>query len=494
MARLSRRLGAALSSQVFVQGDMVVFGYGGFYEQPKGFGLDICYFHKREFGFLRSRRRLMARIDAASQRQVAAGEMRESFISQLISRWRRLLIHEWHYDRADLMFQAAKVRVPSLHRYDDFTAFVKTMMPGRSFCTAAELEEAVRHHIEHVTREDPLKSVQTQQYLLFNYLCKSLEKDLCELLGTIQGGALWQELSAACATDPCMAENLDAFMDTLFLNRASLHLLTEWHRQYFARQAAQRKNIWQSLKRLKVARAERKPAAVARKAVLRSYHDLPAELAELLVSLQVPVFVATGDNLHYFRHFHEPGYLVHRETGELHPMIGLGLCLYRRHARGGIFVTHGGRGDERFWHTLAEESTHFADGPPDRHHTQGGHRYSSTPAFANAFAEDFARYPNWQHSKVLGEREWGHILLQLGFSTRKREKLQQRIATYGAEMDFLHYAPQERMAETFAALPIVEKAVGKRLARKVLPSLYRFYDTVYLPALWEEARSYRKKG
>lgn len=489
MASLSRVLRAALSSQVFVQGDMVVFGYGGFYEQPKGFGLDICYFHKSEFGLFRSRRRLLARIRAETLRQVTQGHMIEGFIPQLISRWKRLLIHEWHYDRAELMFQAVKTLVPSLRKHDDFTSYVKLMMPGRAFCTAEELEGETRRHLEHLTRQDPLQSVQTQQYLLFNYLSKALAADMRDLLGEAQGEALWDELYAACAGDPCLAESLEAFMEKLFLNPTSVNLLADWHRQYFLRQASQPEKIEKTLNKLKVIRQEKRLVGRAKRDILAGFADLPREVAELLVSLRVPLFVATGADLHYFRHFHEPGYLVHRETGTLQPMIGLGLCLYRRRATGGIFVTWGGRKPERVWHTLAEESTHFADGPVDRESARGGNRYSSSPAFEAAFAEDLSRYPNWQHSKVLGAREWGQILLHRRISTRRRARIQRRIEDYGAELDFLHYERQERMAETFAALPIIEKAVGGRLARKVLPSLFRYYDQVYLPGLKGETKA-----
>ena len=53
------------AGNIFVEGEMVVFGHGGFYEKPKGWGLDLCYFHKREFEWWRSRKPLMRRIERA---------------------------------------------------------------------------------------------------------------------------------------------------------------------------------------------------------------------------------------------------------------------------------------------------------------------------------------------------------------------------------------------------------------------------------------------
>lgn len=495
MTNLSSSIRKALSSQIFVEDDIVVFGYGGFYEQPKGFGLDICYFHKKEFGFFRSRNALIKRLRQEIQLQVNGGRLMEGFIPQLVSRWKHLLTHEWHYDRAELMFQSIKMLVPSLAKYEDFPAFVKMVIGGKAFVTPAELEAETQGYIERIARKNVASGIYTQQYLLFNYLEKAIEKDMCELLGERQGKALFQALRKSCKTDPGTAANLQEFMTILFMNSTALTLLADWHEQYFMAQSQQIERIEKTLKKLKVFSQNQRKKEKMRKAILNGFRYLPKEVANLLIAMRVPLFVATGEDLFYFRQFYEPGFLVHRSTGKLHQMVGLGLCQYRPHATGAIFVTAGGeRTPERTWHTQAEECTHFTDGPTDRERLRGGHRYSSDRRFHAAFEQDKTRYGSWQNAKALTAREWGHILLQMQIGARERAKIQARIEKFDAAIDFLHYAENERMAETFAALPIIERAVGTTLARRALPSIFAFYDSVYLPGLREEALSIAMKG
>lgn len=485
---LLRKSPPALAQQIFVEGDMLVFGFGGFYERPKGFGLDICYFHKDEFSHFRSRKPLMGRIRNAMDERLRDRRMVEEFIPQLMSRWRRLLTHEWHYDRAELMFQSVKTLVPSMKKYDDFQSFARqNLMGGKAFLTPLELEAEMLGYMERVVRQDGNAAAFTQQYLLFNYLERAIEKDMLEMFGQRQGEWLFRELRASCESDPALSEGLDDFMRVLFLNPKALNLLANWHVDYFSRQRADQERIGQSLKRLKVKRSAAPTSRRARRDILKGFTALPAELPTLLHAMNVPIFVATGENLFFFRGFHEPGFLVHREDGQMHQMISLGLCKYRRYQQGGVFITWGGRLPERVWHTQAEECTHFADGPTDRWTQKGEHRYSSDSRFHTAYQEDLSRYPTWQHARQLTAREWGHILLQMKVGEKARAKVQARIEAYQAELDFLHYDESDRMAETFAALPIIEKAAGAALARRVLPAMFAFYDTVYKAGLRAEA-------
>lgn len=476
----------SLRHQIFVENEMVVFGYGGFYERPKGWGLDICYFDKSEFRSWFGRRRVMKKIRAALEADVASGRLMQGFVPQFLQRLQKQVVPEWHLDRAELMFQSAKPRVPSLARYDDFPAFVRMVLSGKPFATPQELETRVHDYLKTVMPgDDPMEWVENQTYLLFGYLQKAIERDMCELLGDRQGEWLFQQLLQHAPHDPRGAETLDGFIRALFQNEQATRLIAQWHSGYFTRLQHQLKSIAKSARKLRVTRPDAQ-AKQARNAVLKMAKDLPPELVTLLAHVQVPLFIATGNDLFYFREFHRPGFLVHRQTGTLQQMVGLGLCAHRAFAKGGIFVTHNAEKPTRFWHTLTEECTHFADGPTNRMALKGACRYSGSAEFREAFEADLALHATWQSNKVLGAREWGMILAQKRYSARKIEKLQARIEEYEAGMDFLHYPEAERLAETFAALPIIEKAVGRKAARAVLPHMFAYYDRRYRLGLQEE--------
>lgn len=484
-------MSSKLRNQVFVENEMVVFGYGGFYERPKGWGLDICYFHKDDFRRWFGRGYIMRKIRTALEQEVETGRLMEGFVPQFLNRLQKQIVPEWHVDRAELMFQSAKPRVPSLARYDDFPSFVKMVLSGRPFATPQELEERVREYLQTLMpADDPLEWVENQTYLLFGYLLKTVERDMCELLGSRQGEWLYQQLLENAPHDPRSAETLEGFVRALFYNDKAAKLIAQWHGTYFKRLLQQMKSIRKSAGKLRVTKRDDR-AKEAEKAVLKSAKDLPPELVALLEKLHVPLFVATGNDLFFFREFHKPGFLVHRASGTLHQMVGLGLCVHRPHARGGIFVTYNAEVPTRFWHTMMEECTHFADGPVDRDRLKGACRYSGTEEFRAAFDKDFQSHAPWQSSKVLGAREWGMILTQKRYSARKAEKLRAAVEVYDAGMDFLHYPEAERMAETFAALPIIEKAVGKKASRAVLPHMFAYYDRHYRLGLQEELESLR---
>lgn len=465
---------------------MVVFGYGGFYERPKGWGLDICYFRKREFRSWFGRRRVMARIRTALEEEVVSGHLMQGFVPQFLRRLQQQVVPEWHVDRAELMFQSAKPRVPSLARYDDFPSFVRMVLSGRPFATPQELEQRVREYLlTLMPGDDPMEWVENQTYLLFGYLQKAVERDMCDLLGSRQGEWLFRQLLEHAPHDPRSAETLEGFIRALFHNERAARLIAQWHGGYFTRLQQQLKSIARSARKLRVTKRDGL-AVKAERAVLHAARELPPELVTLLAHFKVPIFVATGSDLFYFREFHKPGFLIHRQTGTLHQMVGLGLCVHRPFAKGGIFVTYNAEQPARFWHTMTEECTHFADGPEDRMALKGACRYSGTAEFRKAFEADLALHATWQSNKVLGVREWGMILAQKRYAARRIAKAQARIEEYGAGMDFLHYPEAERLAETFAALPIVEKAVGRRMARAVLPHMFAYYDRHYRLGLREE--------
>lgn len=475
------------AENIFVEGEIVVFGHGGFYEKPKGWGLDLCYFHKCELAWWRGRKPLMRRIGRALAEETRTGRMASAFAAQLIKQLQHRILHEWHYDRADLMFQAAKTTVPSLARYTDFPNFVQMVLAGRPFSTPEELEARVKEYLMTVQPgKDPLRQVEGQTYLLFGFLQRAMEQEMSELLGKRQGDALFKQLQEIAPTPPREARSLDGFIQALLLHPKAQEMLADWHRGYFSRLERRKKQIWQTLRRLRVELGDRL-AVRARRAVRRESRSLPSELLRLMRHLNVPVFVATGGDLSFFRAFHQLGWLVYRQTGKMQQLVGMGLCIHRSHARGAVFITYRPDALPRFCHTLLEECTHFADGPVDRVRLQGHDRYSGTPEFHAAFAADYALHAPWRNSRSLGVREWGLVLTQLHYPARRTAALQKQIEAYGATFDFGHYAEEERMAEIFAALPIIERAVGRRVAHHVLPHMFAYYENQYRKGLQREA-------
>lgn len=472
------------AKDIFVEGAMVVFGHDGFYEKPKGWGLDLCYFHKREFAWWRGRKPLMRRIERALAGE--PGQMAVAFAGHLIKQLQHRILHEWHYDRADLMFQSAKTTVPSLARYADFPVFAQMVLAGRPFCTPEELEARMKEYLMTVQPgKDPLRQVEGQTYLLFGFLQRAMEQEMTELLGKRQGEALFRQLLEIAPNPPREARSLEEFMQALLLHPKALEMLTDWHMGYFARLKQRKKHIWKTLRRLQVEQGGGLQAKAMR-AVRRESQSLPPELVRLMRHLDIPVFVATGGDLSFFRAFHQPGWLVYRQTGRMQQMTGMGLCVHRRNGQGAVFVTYRADALPRFRHTLLEECTHFADGPVDRIRLQGHDRYSGTPEFHAAFAADYALYAPWRNSKALGVREWGLVLTQLHYPARRIAALQKRIEAYSATLDFRHYAEEERMAEIFAALPIIERAIGRRAAHHVLPNMFAYYETHYRKGLQRE--------
>jgi hypothetical protein len=156
-------------------------------------------------------------------------------------------------------------------------------------------------------------------------------------------------------------------------------------------------------------------------------------------------------------------------------------------------VTRGGREYPRFWHTLVEETSHLADGPTDRMELTGHHRYSGTKAFSAAYEKDRAANPPWARAGVLAQKEWGQAMTLKKVNLYTMWRAGKRIAAYDATMDFDHYLPEQRNAEVFAALPIVERAAGRRLARRIMPKLFEYYDRVYLPALRAELKELKAR-
>lgn len=475
-----------MRQRIYAEQDMIVFGYGGFYEQPKGFGLDLCYFSREEFGFLKSRKAIAKAVFAAIGARYNTGVLAQWFAPGLRSRFQRLVEDEWYYWRAELLYVYARAKLPSMKQFATFEHFAQICIGGKKFCTPEELFTATYNHISRLTPEDLNLMLRGQHYVLSSQLEASITRDLKTLLGEVAGEQLYTAIRNSCVSDPGLQETMEGFMGVLFANMAAQKAMIAWHQHYFSQLFAQPKRIMQTARRLKVKSTMRKESKAAIRDVKRALTHFPYETRALLAAYDIPIFVAHSEDLSWFNHFHEPGSLVHKQDGKLHQMVGLGLCAYKTHASGAILVTRGGRNYERFWHTLAEECTHFADGPANRMTLQGRHRYSGTKEFRQAFEADKASHAPWRNSGVLGAKEWGFILVQRKTPERQRARIQARIEQYEATLNFEHYPQAERMAENFAALPIIEEAVGGKLARVVLPNLFAFYDTVYKPGLKAE--------
>lgn len=478
---------AGLQENIFVEGDMVVFGYGGFYERPKGFGLDLCYFQK---SFFRSpfRGKVKKKLLAKIQAEIATGQLLKGFVPQFVRRLRSRVEPEWHYDRAELLFQSMKPRYPALQRFEQFPQFISQIL-GAPFCTAPELEEKVVDYLRHIDpQSNPIEWVENQNFLLFGYVQKALKEELEALIGQVHGEWLYKQLLDAAPQDPRSAMSLDEFLSFLLLHEKALRIIAEWHRGYFSGLLHQIDTVMRSVRKVKVGRRN----ALAKQAATVTAKELkgvPIELQSLLKTLDVPFFIAISEDLRFFREFSQPGFLVLKRTGQLQQMVGLGLCVYRPNAKGAICVTYQPEHRARFVHTLLEETTHFADGPENRMALRGHHRYSGSAEFAQAYEADVARHANWQFNKVLTAREWGMILSLKRVKPRKIAKIREAVEAYQAEINFLHYPETERMAETFAVLPVIERAVGRTLSREILPELFKYYDRTYRLGLQSELRA-----
>lgn len=481
---------AKLAPLIHIQGDFVTYGLGGFSNYPRGFGLDIAYLNKSDFAGFLNRGKALNTILVEVERTVKNGILSEFFVNSFVARIQHIALYEWHFEKCRTTFEYCKATYPQFRHYQDFDQFASECLGAVSARTPMELETIVREKTNAFLKGKMDQIAQEQPYLLRRHAEDVIKRVFIEMLGGNDGLALLNKAMAEFG-DAELTLNPETFRRSYFSSKRFGELLKNWHWQAIQPWITPEK-IKSELKLLKWPEAKKTPT---RKETLRTLADLPGQVLELLYRLQIPIFVATDENANFFRFFHGGlPYAVVKGESELREYTMNGLCAYRPYYRGAVIVTHGSAKKERFWHVVAEECTHFSDGPTDRWAFLGGHRYSSSREFDAAYKADRAATPAWDRTGVLGVKEWGQTLTKLRVNPITRARAQKAIEKYDATLAFDHYPADERAAEIFAALPIIQRAIGKRLARKVLPNLFRFYDTIYLSGLQQEIAEFRKAG
>lgn len=470
-----------LAPLIHIQGDFLSYGIGGFSEYPRGWGLDIAHLNRGQFGgwFGADAPRYLT---AECQRTAQSGILSALFVPAFVRRLYYLAQVERTAEQCRVRFEYARASIPSFRRYPDFVAFARECIGAVYGRTPKELLSIIEQRIEPFWNVQMERSIKAQMEATEPRHAQDILRRVCiECGGSDAGLKLHKQVLEA------FGGRIASLSQLMPMRKESvLTALKAWHWQQCQHwsdpaviAAEWKQKRWPQANAALVRRASRD----TREALA----SLPRALCELVGALELPIFVATDENANFFRFLHGSVPLAFvKDQEELQEYTVLGLCMYQPYYRGGIIVTHGGRKPGRFWHTLAEELSHLTDGPTDRGGCMGHHRYSGSAAFAEALVADRAALTPWQRNKALGVKEWGQALTLAGINRFTRARVMRRIEAYDAALDFDHYAPEERNAEIFAALPVVEKALGKRLARRMMPNLFHFLETHCYPALRRE--------
>ena len=479
-----------LAPQIHIQGDFVTYGLGGFSTYPKGWGLDIAYLNHNLFRWPYGSSTVQKIIVAEVARTVTSGIATSFFIPAFLRRLKHVATYEWHFEKSRILFEYAHASFPQFKRYKNFQAFANECIGAVVGRSPMELEEIVRSKVGAFFTGNMEKVIESQSYLNQRHAEDVLKRVFIEMLGTEEGLALFNKARALNGTAP-LSLNPDKFFRSFFVSEQFVEMLRAWHWQKI-QHWSQPDVIAQEIKTLRWPERNTKTIRKTRRDTIRALGTVRPALCELLYALQLPIFIATDKNANFFRYFYGTIPMsVMKDEEEMQEYTVFGLCMYQPHYRGGVIVTHGEKTKERFWHTLVEEISHLSDGPTDRGHGSGHHRYSGSQEFEAALEADRATIAPWHRNNALGIKEWGQALTLFRVNRFARVRLQKRVEAYDAALDFDHYARGERNAEIFAALPIVERALGKSLARKIMPNLFGYFDSVYLPGLKKEIAEYK---
>ncbi|NDF12185.1 MAG: hypothetical protein EB060_05165 [Proteobacteria bacterium] len=486
MASLVRQI----QKQIFVQGDFIVFGFGGFYTVPLGWGLDIAYIHRGDFKGPFAKQRVKDIIRKQLSVLSKDNRLTELFLPNFMHALHQTSYYEWHYEKCRLMFEYCRASMPAFRRYETFRIFLAECMGGSYGMSPIDLEKLIKERISAMAGKVNFDEIiRNQKGYLTRHAEDVMKRIFRQLFGLRDGGALFDEVKAAHQGN--FSLNAEDKETSLFNSEKFIHILTNWHKKRMAYVTSDA-FLDQQWKILDIATNRDKAIGKARRDTIKGLKQQKPELLMLAHSMQIPIFVATDTNANFFRHFFGGISLyVAKDKDELQEYTVFGLCMYQPYNLGGVIVTHGGREYPRFWHTLTEELTHFSDGPQDRFRQRGAHRYSGDPRFDAAYKKDRASIGPWNTRGVLGAKEWAQALTLKRTNLFTAARIKKRIEAFEATLDFDHYRPDERAAEIFAALPIIERAVGASRARNILPELFAFYDRHYLPQLAKEAAEIR---
>ncbi len=487
--RFSRAL-TPLKPNIHIQNDFIVFGYGGFYAVPKGWGLDIAYINLADVRGPGAKARLRKRLQHHIDWLVKSGVLTEVFVPNFTQKLYHTSRYEWDYETCRVMFEYARAGLPAFRKYTDFRAFVAECLGGRYGVLPEDLLKLTRERIRAATKENMDRVIASQRHFMERHAEDVLKRIFSENFGHTEGMALFDVIYKANKGRITLEHSGDE-ASSLFFAPTFTKTLHRWH-QVACEKMAQPEFLTQAFaalpKMLRDMKIHKNPQiARARRDTLKTLTEMEKPLLELLGALDTPIFIATDSNANFYRGFFSSIPLaVTKESEELQEYTVYGMCMYQPHQLSGVIVTRGGRSPERFWHTLCEEVMHLADGPVDRARLRGHHRYSGTAAFQQAYYQDRAANITWERSGELGPKEWGQALTLHKVPRFVAARIQKRIAAYEATLAFDHYPPAERMAESFAAIPIIMRAAGKKYAAKIMPHMVAFYEQDFFGGIEKE--------
>lgn len=473
-----------IKARLFIQGDLIIYGYGGFYQQPKGWGMDLAYFRRSDFKGLLARKNIENYIQGRVQALVKSGLAHEQFLPRFMAHLMHVCMHEWHYEQARVLFEFARVKIPAFKRYDDFNQFAGECMGGTQGTSPDALLAVVKERVNAMANLPIEKIIHSKRGLIARHATDVLRRVLEATFGSTDGTYIFNKVKDEGGADISLI--MDGTEKNYLLSKAFYTQIQDFYAKRM-KAYTEPKYVHEALRTLKVEKNSDTRIKRARRDAVRGFKEIHPELRALLAVLRMPIFIAVDDNANFFRNFFNTIPLfVAKGMDELQEYLVFGLCMYQPAYQGGLIVTHGGRSYARFWHTLVEETMHLSDGPTDRMTLAGHHRYSGKKAFRIAYEQDKALNPPWASNNVLGPKEWAQSMTLKKFSSLRAAYIKKRVEKFEATMDFEHYRPRERDAEVFAALAIVERAVGQRVMKKIMPNLFAYYTQDYMQGLASE--------
>jgi hypothetical protein len=481
-----------IKARLFIEGDIITYGYGGFYQAPKGWGMDLAYFRRSDFSwFSFGNGHIEEYILQRAESEYKSGRLKEMFLPKFFAHLAHVCQYEWQFEQSRTLFEYCRAKYASFKRYENFTQFAGECIGGSGGMHPGRLLDVVKERVAVMMKVSPDEVLRSQRGLIARHAADVLKRVLERTFGDADAHYLFQKIQKAGKGQISLI--LDGSEKNFLLTAAFEGMIGNFFDQRMKAYTAP-EYVKEALRSLNVESNPDKNIREARRDTLRAFKQMHSELPELLSVMRLPIFIATSNNANYFRNFFNtiPLYVA-RGMDELQEYQVFGLCMYEPYYQGGIIATRGGREYPRFWHTLVEETSHLADGPTDRMRMLGHHRYSGTKAFNDAYLQDRAGNPPWARAGTLGVKEWAQAMTLRKLNHLAVWRAKGRIESFEATMDFDHYLPEQRNAEVFAALPIVERAVGKRVARKVMPQLFAYYDSAYLEGLRAEVRDLKKR-
>ena len=93
-----------IKQNLLIQGNFVVFGYGGLYQQPKGWGMDIAYINRSDFKGFGAKQKVLHKIEDRIKRYVDTGILTNLFMPNFIKKLHHESYTQWHLEKCKIMY------------------------------------------------------------------------------------------------------------------------------------------------------------------------------------------------------------------------------------------------------------------------------------------------------------------------------------------------------------------------------------------------------